>query len=160
MKVVYKAFAVIESSDGWYQLIHRPTLQTVSCGGDLDKILGVMKKYIRQFKTGARLEARMKKLLEELPVGVLTQENLKEHIQKSAYRFEELIEYEVDEAMRDVREDGTLRKTMKRKVLVKLEQAIPLPEQETIEIGDFPDLAGMAVTLPKKVRKPVLIGKR
>ena len=155
---MYRAFVLVESSPNWFQLIHRKTFQTISCGSDLNMIFGTLRKYVIKYGTEFRLERAMQKLLADLPLGPASVENAKKLIAQSAERFSEQVAGVVDEAMNDRRKEGVdkTKKAFKRKILVSSPPA--LEEKSILEntelLLDIPDFSSALPALAVSVKKP------
>ena len=125
-----REFVLVEIRKGWYQLIHRNTLQCISAGASIEIILKVLRKYILNYRTTQRMDKRFRQLLKAMPVSPLTGETAKEHIRDSGDKYQHLVDEVVYEALGIIKEETSPKKLMARKKLVPKKKEIVVVDDE------------------------------
>lgn len=137
---------LVEIRKGWYQLIHRNTLQCISAGGSVEIILKTLRKYILNYRTPQRLDKRFHQLLKDMPVSPLTGENAKKYIRDSEEKYQHLVDEVVYEALGIIKEESSPKKLMARKKLVP-------KKKEIVVVDDAPEKVKIIPKVGIKVKR-------
>ena len=108
-----------ESHGGtWYMLMTRKTHFCISCGGDLDKRLQVLKSCVKTYRTEQRLLDSLERLDCGGRVSPATFEQREDYFREHGEDYEDLVRTIVLEALAEAREEdkanNPLRKTKTR----------------------------------------------
>lgn len=136
-----------ESFSGtWYMLLLRRTHFCISCGTDLDKILQVLKSYVKDYRIEHRLLSAMDKLDCGGRVSPATFEQREEYYQEHSEDYEDLVESVVLEALAEAREEDKmnsplnkartrLRKAGGIKTTVKTQEVSPIEVKSAQQVS-------------------------
>lgn len=116
---MYEEFYIIyNSNSGWYQLIVRGTHFCISCGPDLNRILEVLKRYVKTYRTKERLYKSLTALEWGCDVHPSTFDFREDYYMKHGNDFKDLVRQVIDLALAEAREEdrnnSPLRKAQKR----------------------------------------------
>ena len=117
-------YLVAKDSNGgkWYNLRIRDTHFCISCGGDLDKILNMVKVYTKRYKNADRLLRAMSKLDGGGRVSPATYTQCEEQYRKEGHIFNDLLHRTIEEAYKEAREEAKLNSPM-HKAKTRLKKA-------------------------------------
>lgn len=133
-------------SGTWYMLIVRDTHFCVSCGGDLNKILTVLRRYVKRERTKERLLRELSGLDCGGKVSPATFNQREEYYQAHGKDYEDLVHSTVVEALQEAREEdkknSPLRKTTNRlkkvgrispieKTIKETPKEVPIPTKDS-----------------------------
>lgn len=133
----------------WYMLLARRTHFCISCGGDLDKRLEVLKSCVKSYRTEQRLLDALERLDCGGKVSPATFEQRERYYQEHREDYEDLVHSIVEEALREAREEdkanNPLNKTRTRlkkaggvNTIVKTQEVSPrvdsTPQQDSPKI--------------------------
>lgn len=115
-------FIIIQLSPDWYMLLLRDSLYCISCGGDLEKIYSIIRKYVKKYKTKEKLLKVVSQFEDEGKVPILIFEDRKKFVSSSAHLFEEEINNIVSETLKEVRDSEVSPFQKARKLLPQRKQ--------------------------------------
>lgn len=98
----------------WYRLVIRETHFCTSCGGNLDNILKVLKRYVKMYKSEERLLRAMRQLDGGGRVSPATFTQGEEQFRKEGHLYKDLIHRTVEEAFKEAREEEKLNSPMRK----------------------------------------------
>lgn len=125
-------FYIIESHPGWYQLILSDVFYCVSAGPSLDTLIKVMRRYVRKYRTKGKLFRALQEVMNNNKVSIITQQDLKETLKTRSQQFAALVEKNVEEALRENKNDSPLaRNNLRKKLFVP---AVPRVEDDLPEL--------------------------
>lgn len=117
---MFDVFYILHPNPTWYMLIIRDTHFCISCGDDLNKILNVLKRYVKEYKTKDKLLKAMRKLDGQGKVSPATYEQRETAFREHGHEFKDLINKTVEEAINEARvEEKTNSPLYKAKTRLK-----------------------------------------
>lgn len=143
----------------WYQLIVRKTHFCVSCGVELEKILTVLKSYVKDFRTETRLLVALSQLECGGKVSPATFEQREDYYREHGEDYEDLVDSVVLEALKEAREEDKVNNPLNR-ARNRLQKAggvkmnVKTKEESTVEVK----CAQQAP--PKLLRKPRVFNRK
>lgn len=142
----------------WYQLIIRDTHFCVSCGSNLERILEVLKSYVKQYRTKERLLRAMRDLDCGGKVSPATFEHREDYYKIHGKDFESLLTTIIGEAQKEAREEEKANSPL-RKAKARLTKAGGV---KTIETKPVEETTPPQTTKdsPKFLRKKPVVFKR
>lgn len=141
----------------WFKLLIRKTHFCISCGEKLDRIITVLKRYVKKYKT----EQKLMKVLSELEGGGIVQPKQFEYMEQvyliSGKIYEDLVYNTVQEALKENREEVKKNNPFNR--IKKALISSPATPINTPEIK--PAILKPVVSPLKKIlpRRPALLTK-
>ena len=117
---MFDTFYILHPDPTWYMLIIRDTHFCTSCGGDLNKILNMLKRYVKEYKTKDKLLKAMRKLDGQGKVSPATYDQRETAFREHGHEFKDLINKTVEEAINEARvEEKTNSPLYKAKTRLK-----------------------------------------
>ena len=147
-------------SGTWYMLLIRRTHFCISCGTDLDKILQVLKSYVKDYRNEQRLLTAMDNLDYGGRVSPATFEQREEYYKEHGEDYEDLVESTVLEALAEAREEDKANNPL-RKARNRLQKAggIKTPPVKTQEVKPI-EVRSAQQAYPKLLRKPKVFNRK
>lgn len=146
-----------ESHGGtWYMLLTRKTHFCISCGGDLDTRLRVLKSLVKDYRTEQRLLDSLERLDCGGRVSPATFEQREEYFREHGEDYEDLVHSVVLEALREAREEdkanNPLNKTRTRLKKAGGVNTIVKSQEVSPRLDETP--------APKLLRKPRVFNRK
>ena len=134
------------SSGTWYMLMVRKTHFCISCGGDLQRRLEVLKSTVKRYRTEQRLLDGLSELDGGGKVSPATFEQREEYYQEYGKDYEDLVHSIVMEALSEAREEDKANNPLARartrlqkaggvKTLVKTQEVSPRLDSTPKEVS-------------------------
>lgn len=98
----------------WYQLLVRDTHFCISCGSDLDKILTVLKDYVKTYRTKDKLLRILSGLECQGKVSPATFSQREDYYLAHGEDYADLVDRVVHESMREAREEDKANSPLKK----------------------------------------------
>ena len=148
------------STGEWYMLMVRKTHFCISCGGDLDKRLQVLKSTVKDYRTEQRLLAALERLDCGGKVSPATFEQREEYYQAHGEDYEDLVKSIVLEALAEARQEDKANNPLAR-ARNRLQKAggIKTPNEKTQEVKPV-EVRAAQQAYPKLLRKPRVFNHR
>ena len=139
----------------WYMLMARKTHFCISCGGDLQRRLEVLKSCVKDYRTEQRLLAALERLDCGGRVSPATFEQRERYYQEHKEDFQDLVESIVLEALAEAREEDKANNPL-RKTKTRLQKAGGVKTiEKTIEVSPQEDSPA-----PTILRKPKVYNRK
>ena len=143
----------------WYMLLARKTHFCISCGGDLDKRLEVLKDCVKKYRTEQRLLEALERLDCGGKVSPATFEQREDYYRKHREDYEDLVHSIVMEALAEAREEdkanNPLRKTKARLQKAGGAKTIEKTQEVSPRVVETPTQDS-----PKILRKPRVFNRK
>ena len=143
----------------WYMLMARKTHFCISCGGDLQRRLEVLKSCVKDYRTEQRLLAALERLDCGGRVSPATFEQREDYYRKHYQDYEDLVHSVVEEALREAREEdkanNPLRKTKARLQKAGGAKTIEKTQEVSPRVVETPTQDS-----PKILRKPRVFNRK
>lgn len=97
----------------WYKLLLKDSHFCISCGGDLDKILQVLKTYVKRYRTKDKLLKALSKL-DYNKVSPATFTQAEKEFKSSGDYYNDLVTDTVEQALRELREEDKANSPLKK----------------------------------------------
>lgn len=137
------------AGNDWYMLLLRDTHFCVTSGVDLDKIVLVLKTYVKRYRTRERLYSAMKRLECKGEVSPATYAQRSEYYRLHGEDFEDLVIEVIREAIAEAREEDKVNSPL-NKARTRLKKAggvktmpkpiVDLPKTSPTTIKDSPKI--------------------
>lgn len=143
----------------WYMLMTRRTHFCISCGGDLDKRLEVLKSCVKDHRTEQRLLDALERLDSGGRVSPATFEQREEYYQEHGRDYEDLVDSVVREALKEALEEDKANNPL-RKARTRLQKAGGVKTiVKSQEVSPPVDSTPVKDT-PKLLRKPRVFNRK
>lgn len=97
----------------WYKLLLKDTHFCISCGGDLDKILQVLKTYVKRYRTRTKLLSALSKL-DYNKVSPATFAQAEKEFKSCGDYYKDLVTDTVEQALRELREEDKVNSPLNK----------------------------------------------
>lgn len=144
---------IVESSTNWYQMRTIEGHYVVSCGSDLDKIIGSIPSFMRKCRGE---ESNLVEIFKNINYGANKIPN--SEVEKRPQEYEKWCDFmyeEIQEAIKKGIQDVSPVKRMRKLIPKEVKQVVELIEKE-VKVEESIDIEGIT-RVPKRLFKPRIL---